>query len=197
MSVSNTSLPPKRQSSRRGLVLFAVLAGAGVGALAFMMSRSKAAPPPVPVALQEPAPVVKNIPPPPPPPPEPEVVEVPAVVPPPEAKLPAKPRAVPCSGECSGSKTAELEIALRGRAGQSRSCYERALSNNSALTGKLVVSVRVTPQGSVCSANVSQDSLGDPGVTRCIVQRFLSGTYPKPQGGCVDVAVPINFVPRQ
>jgi hypothetical protein len=180
-------------------VFVALAAGAVIGAVAFLFVGSKAPPPaPAPVASPVPKPVVRDVPPPPPPPPPEEVA---SETPPPATAEPEKKPAgkpfTPCSGECAGTATPELKSALGARAGQSRSCYERALSTNSALTGKLTIKVRVTPQGSICSANVAQDALGDPGVSRCVVQRFLTGTYPKPTGGCVDVEVPLNFVPRQ
>jgi hypothetical protein len=84
---------------------------------------------------------------------------------------------------------------LGGKGGQARSCYERALTHNSSLTGKLVASVRVGPNGNVCTASASNDTLGDAAVTNCVLSRFRSGKFPKPIGGCVDVNVPLSFVP--
>lgn len=106
-------------------------------------------------------------------------------------------RPSPCDATCGGTATAELQSALRAKAGQARSCYERALSHNSELQGSLAVQVRIGPGGEVCAATLAKDKLGDPTVTGCVVQRFRGGPFPKPSGGCVDVEVPINFVPRQ
>jgi hypothetical protein len=44
---------------------------------------------------------------------------------------------------------------------------------------------------------MAKDTLADPAVTNCVLQRFRSGKFPKPSGGCVDIALPINFVPAQ
>jgi hypothetical protein len=90
-----------------------------------------------------------------------------------------------------------LQSVLRGKAGQARSCYERALTNNSSLSGSVVINVRVGPAGEACSASLGKDTLSDSVVTSCVLQRFRTGPYPKPSGGCVDAEVPINFVPRQ
>jgi hypothetical protein len=206
MSDPQPSLPPGVPKSSSGLPIvigILVLAGAGVG---FWLVRGKgpeAAPPaPAKAAATAPAPVAKDMPPPPPPPP-PEEPEAPAAAVRAPKKSAEAPKPVaedqgPCGGTCSGSATTELNSALRARAGQARSCYERALSTNSALTGKLTIAARITPQGGACRASVEEDTLGDSAVSRCVLQRFQSGTYPKPGGnGCVDVAVPINFVPRQ
>jgi hypothetical protein len=100
-----------------------------------------------------------------------------------------------CTGECEGTATADLRSTLRGKAGQARSCYERALSKNSALAGSLMVGVRIGARGEACSASLVSDTLGDPEVARCILQRFRTGSYPKPAGGCLDAQVPIKLVP--
>ena len=138
-------------------------------------------------------------PPPPPPPPPPEEEEPPAPPEPEEkkAKKPSKPRVDPgCAGECSGQVTAALQRTLRGKAGQARSCYNRALSQNADLSGSMTISVRVGNRGQACRVSVQSDTLGEPSVARCVRQRFRDGTFPKPEGGCVDVAVPINFVAK-
>jgi hypothetical protein len=102
-----------------------------------------------------------------------------------------------CSGTCNGTATGTLQAALRAKGGQARGCYERALRINPTLEGRLLVAARLGPQGQVCSANIAQNSLGDASVASCISQMFRSGKFPAPQGGCVDVQVPLNFVPRK
>jgi outer membrane biosynthesis protein TonB len=101
-----------------------------------------------------------------------------------------------CAGECKGTVPAGLNGALRAKAGAARGCYERALRQNAMLQGKIVVGVRVGPQGQVCSANIVNNSLGDPGVASCTLGMFRSSALPPPNGGCVDVQVPMNFVPK-
>lgn len=196
--------PPVIPKSSVGLPIvigIAVLAGSA----AFWLTRSKPTQAPAAALSAQPASttpalVVKDAPPPPPPPDEPARVAAPTAggarsV----AAAPAAPPTDPgpCGGSCKGQDTPELQSALRARAGQARSCYERALSTNSGLTGKLTVAARIGLEGAASCASVQDDTLGDPGVSRCVLQRFQSGTYPKPSGGCVDIAVPINFVPRQ
>jgi len=139
------------------------------------------------------APQLDEPPPPPPPPPPPEESAKP------DDKGPKKvgTGASPCSKVCEGTASAALTSALSGRAGQSRSCYEKALSSNSTLEGTLTVGVKVGPGGVVCGARVVSDGLHDPGVANCVVNRFMTSSFPAPQGGCVEVNVPLRFMPKR
>ena len=102
-----------------------------------------------------------------------------------------------CTGPCNGTVTGNLGSALRAKGGQARGCYERALRLNPTLTGRVMVAVTIGAQGQVCSASVTQNSLGDASVASCITQRFRSGTFPPPKGGCVNTQVPLNFIPKK
>ncbi len=129
--------------------------------------------------------------PPPPPPPPPVVEEVVKPDEKPKAKGGGGPN--PCAKECSGTASGALQSALSGRAAQSRGCYETALRNNATLEGTLVVSVKVGPGGQVCSARTVNDGLHDPGVSNCVINKFAGATLPAPQGGCVEINVPMRF----
>jgi hypothetical protein len=205
---SDPSLPP--EVPLRPLAP-AVLAGVGLlallGGLAWWLSRSEA---PAPRAEAEtpavaPAPASVADPPPPPPPeeekpskrsePGPPPLGLGATIPeraPPAAPVPRDPN---CGDPCTGRETSELLSALGATAARARGCYERALSNDPGLAGKLEIGVRVSRAGTACSASVAKDDLGDVAVTGCVLSRFRSGKYPLPTGGCVDVSVPMNFMP--
>ena len=143
--------------------------------------------------------------PPPPPPQAPMLEEPPPPPPPPEEVVDSGTKTTVikkvgasggCAGECTGKEPAGLRSALAAKAGQARGCYERALRQNATLSGRLAVSVRIGPGGAVCSANVAQNGLGDPGVASCVVAMFRGASFPAPEGGCVDAQVPMNFVPK-
>jgi len=164
-----------------------------MGGLIWWKMKDSDAPKPAepPVASAPPAPTLEAPVPPPPP------VEVPdagqqTVT----KKVSGKWTGGTCGGECDGQATGQLKAALQGKAGASRRCYERALLQNSTLQGKMVLGVRVGSDGRVCSASVTQNGLGDPGLANCVVGIFRSASLPPPQGGCVDTAVPMNFVPK-
>jgi outer membrane biosynthesis protein TonB len=147
------------------------------------------APPPKPSAAA--APVFEE-PPPPPPPPEPE--EEKKDTPTSKKRVASGPN--PCGAACKGDAPAALRAALGAAAGSAKKCYERALLQNSTLQGRMVVAVKVGPSGSPCGASIASDTLGDPSVTNCVLQKFRAGTFPAPVGGCVDVQVPISFMPK-
>jgi hypothetical protein len=148
------------------------------------------APPPV-VATTPP--VLEEPPPPPPPIEEPKDAGAPA-------KQPGKKLVGGgggCSGECKGEAPGNLRATLSAKGAQARGCYERALRQNNMLQGRLKIGLRIGPNGSVCSANVTSNELGDPGVASCVLQMFKSSTFPSPQGGCVDAEVPLKFEPKK
>jgi len=102
-----------------------------------------------------------------------------------------------CDGKCSGSLTPELEQAIQIRGVQTRRCYNSALAVDSQLKGRVTITVRVGPGGNVCSANVTSNDMGSPGVASCAANIFrASQSYPQPHGGCVELGVPLSFVPQ-
>jgi hypothetical protein len=97
-----------------------------------------------------------------------------------------------CGGCGQGVPSGELKSAVASTAGMARGCYNRALQRGGA-EGKMVVSVSVGAAGSGCGAAISSDTVGDPSISQCVVSKFRSRSYPRPQQGCVVVNVPINF----
>lgn len=102
----------------------------------------------------------------------------------------------PCTGKCEGTASAALQSALRGAAGSAKSCYDRALQR-SEVSGSLTVAVQVGANGSVCGANITNDTVGSGEVSNCVLGRFRGRSFPAPDGGCVTVNIPINFTIKQ
>ena len=98
---------------------------------------------------------------------------------------------------CRGKASSDLQTALAFRAKQSHRCYDTALAQDPTLRGKVSISVRVGALGQVCSAGVANNELATPSVAKCVAGYFRGQSFPAPSGGCVDVNIPINFVPRQ
>lgn len=134
----------------------------------------------------------------PPPPPPPPIASTDSSAKPDEAKPGTKKVASTAGGSCgtcTGEPNPGLQGALSAKAGQSRGCYEKALSHNSTLAGRMTVSIKINQQGQVCSAQVKSE-LNDPLVENCVLQSFRAATLPAPKGGCVDAAVPLYFKPK-
>jgi hypothetical protein len=193
--MTSTSPPPRKSGTSKGYVVLTVVMLMSIGAmLLFKLTRRPAPvpppPPPTPIAA------ATATPPPPPPPPPPPVPTASADAAPATRGLKPKRSVAECAGECEGRVTGPLTSALHAKGGQARGCYERALRQNSTLEGKVSVQVRVSSDGQVCGAAVTADTIRDPGVTSCILQLFRSGRFPRPTEGCVDVNVPMSFVPK-
>jgi hypothetical protein len=194
--MAETNPPPPKSGGSGPIIIAALLMLLLIGGLIVWKvsgsSEPTKAPPPV-AANTSATPTLDEPPPPPPPPP----VEQDAGKPEEKAKTKVASGANPCSKACTGTAPGTLTSALAGRAGQSRSCYEKALSSNATLEGTMTVGVKVGPGGQVCSARVVADGLHDPGVSNCVVNRFLGATFPSPEGGCAEVNVPLRFMPKR
>lgn len=190
--MAETTPPPPKSGGSGPIIIAAVLMLLLIGGLIVwkVTGSSETPKPTTPVAVNTTAAPALDEPPPPPPPPAEEDAGKPEEKP---TKTKVASGTNPCSKACEGTATAALQSALSGKAGQSRSCYEKALSSNATLEGTLTVGVKVGPGGQVCSARVVADGLHDPGVSNCVVARFLSSTFPAPQGGCAEVNVPLRF----
>ena len=124
--------------------------------------------------------------------------------PPPEEAVPDSGQATrpmqaadPCNVKsCSGTVTPELENAIAFRAKQARRCYDAALAQDSELHGRVGLRLRVASNGSVCAADVATNDMGTDSVARCAAQTFRTArSLPSPKGNCVDLNVPLSFVP--
>jgi outer membrane biosynthesis protein TonB len=135
------------------------------------------------------------------PPVSPSASEATAASAPPAA--PATPSARPalatptpaCDGKCEGRPTPELANAVMARGGQTRLCYNRALGADRSLRGKVRVRVRVQSDGSVCEARIVASDMPAE-MTACLTQVLGGSAYPPPDGGCIDVEVPLSFEPQ-
>ena len=99
--------------------------------------------------------------------------------------------------KCTGTSSSELEQMLAFRVKQAHRCSDQALAQDPTLKGKISVQVRIGAQGGVCSAGVASNDRGSPNVANCVVNYFRGANFPPPKGGCADINIPINFVPRQ
>jgi hypothetical protein len=183
--------PPPTTSGGGPYIIAVILLVAAIGGLVFWKLKGSSAP--LPVASVAPPSTVTAIMEPPPPPPPIEAVTMPDAGP---TKGPSV-AFNPCAGKCSGSASTALTSALQARAGAARPCYERALRVNSALQGRFVVELRIDSSGLVCSTSVGQDEIHSPEVSSCVQGMFRSARFPSPAGGCLDVKVPMSFVPRE
>jgi len=192
----SSDLPSKTPSSGSGsyvraAVIMLLIAVALVVGKSMMKSEPQAASTAA-VVSERPKAELAPPPPPPPPPEEPSASASASSAPSPKLSKGGS----GCAGECKGEVSSELRTYLSGRAAQGRKCYERALLQNGSLQGRMKVQVRLSAAGQLCNASMAADDLRDPGLSACILQMFRNSVFPTPKGGCVDVAVPMSFVPQ-
>ena len=103
----------------------------------------------------------------------------------------------PCASKtCSGTTTTDLENQVAYRAKTAHRCYDQALANDSDLKGHVALKVRVGSNGTVCAASVVSNDMGTDSVANCVLNTFRAArSFPAPKGNCVEINVPIAFIP--
>ena len=75
-----------------------------------------------------------------------------------------------------------------------RACYNRGLTTNPDIEGKISLAIKVGPTGQVASVTASKTGNIPPDVLECVKARALSATFTPPQGGVAVIQVPVSFV---
>lgn len=102
-----------------------------------------------------------------------------------------------CAAVCGqGEAGAPLLANLSERATFAGGCYDEVVKDGKS-TGKMVVNLVITEEGSVCRAALAEDTTGSADLGRCVMSRLSSGTYPVPAQGCVVINVPLSFRPGE
>lgn len=98
-------------------------------------------------------------------------------------------------GETSGGLDKEV-IAnyIRSKLGEILFCYERKLSANPNLYGKVAVKFTIGPNGEVETQRVGESTLKNSSVEGCMLDKIARWNFPKPDGGTrVVVTYPFLF----
>jgi len=89
-----------------------------------------------------------------------------------------------------------IDAVIKRHMNQIRYCYQRELTKNPNLGGKIVVKFVIAKDGTVSSATTKSSTMGSPAVEQCINGRFLRFQFPQPKGGgIVIVSYPFLFAP--
>ena len=72
-------------------------------------------------------------------------------------------------------------------------CYDRALISNPSLKGKIAVKIVVNVDGKVGSVDLSEDTLNDADVAKCVKGVIGRLRFPKPEGGPATIVYPYSF----
>ncbi|MBM4364873.1 MAG: AgmX/PglI C-terminal domain-containing protein [Deltaproteobacteria bacterium] len=89
-----------------------------------------------------------------------------------------------------------IDAVIKRNMNQIRYCYQRELTKNPALGGKITVKFVIAKDGTVSSAQTKSSTMNSPAVESCINGRFMRFQFPEPKGGgIVIVSYPFIFSP--
>ncbi len=88
-----------------------------------------------------------------------------------------------------------IQRVVRQNHGRFRVCYERGLSANPALEGRVTVRFVIGRTGAVTNVANGGSSLPASDVVNCVVRAFYGLSFPAPEGGLVTVSYPLSFSP--
>ncbi len=75
-----------------------------------------------------------------------------------------------------------------------RSCYNKGLANDPSMAGKIVLAIKIAPNGDVNDVSKVGGSGLSSDVEQCIIKRARGGTFDAPGGGGSTIQVPVTFV---
>jgi len=78
-----------------------------------------------------------------------------------------------------------------------RSCYNKGLANDPSMAGKLVLAIKIAPNGDVTSVTKAGGSGLSSDVESCIIRKAKNATFDAPGGSGSTVQVPVTFVRQQ
>jgi len=88
-----------------------------------------------------------------------------------------------------------IDAVIKRNMNQIRYCYQRELTKNPSLGGKVTVKFVIAKDGTVSKAEIKQ-GMGSAAVESCISGRFMRFKFPEPKGGgIVIVSYPFIFSP--
>ena len=98
-----------------------------------------------------------------------------------------------------GGSTATVPISdadrvVAGLRARFRNCYQTGLNSDPGMSGKVVISARVGPNGEVAGADVAQNTGLSPSVAACIAGVVKRATFSAPGGGGSTLQIPVTFV---
>jgi hypothetical protein len=89
-----------------------------------------------------------------------------------------------------------IDEVIKRHMNQIRYCYQRELTKNPSLGGKIVIKFTIAKDGTVSSADKKTTTMNNAAVESCIAGRFMRMQFPEPKGGgIVIVSYPFIFSP--
>ena len=107
------------------------------------------------------------------------------------------PKVIPGKPIVSGALDREIiRRIIRQHRAEYQYCYEKELNKKRDLNGKIKVKFTIAGSGTVIAAKVTESTMNNSNVERCLVKRIRRWVFPEPKGGgVVIVTYPFIFKP--
>jgi hypothetical protein len=102
-----------------------------------------------------------------------------------DAQLGGSSATVPVSG---------ADRVIAGLRARFRQCYQTGLNSDPSMSGKVVITAKVGPNGEVSDASVSSNTGLSQGVASCISNVVKRAQFDPPGGGGSTLSIPVTFV---
>ncbi|HJN73183.1 MAG TPA: AgmX/PglI C-terminal domain-containing protein [Myxococcota bacterium] len=95
-----------------------------------------------------------------------------------------------------GLDKAQVDKVIKRNLNRFRYCYQRELTKDPTIGGKVSVKFTITREGEVSAAQTKSSSVGNRAVESCLNSTMMKLTFPEPRGGgIVIVSYPFLFAP--
>ncbi len=98
--------------------------------------------------------------------------------------------------QTSGRSEAEIQRTMEANKGALYSIYQRALRQNPAMQGKVVVKITIAASGEVTDCTVISSELGDPDLERKLALRIKRIDFGAKNAEVTSITYPIDFLPN-
>jgi TonB family protein len=75
-----------------------------------------------------------------------------------------------------------------------RACYNQGLQSDPGMSGRVLVSAKISPNGEVASADAAQNSGLSAGVVQCILRKVRNAQFDAPGPNGSTLQIPVTFV---
>jgi protein TonB len=99
------------------------------------------------------------------------------------------------SGPLPSRSSEEIQMVFDRNKGTLNAIYNRALRQNPALAGKVVLKLTIAPSGSVTQCELVSSELGDPELERKLVARVQLFEFGQKSAVATTITYPIDFFP--
>jgi hypothetical protein len=97
-------------------------------------------------------------------------------------------------GSTASVPVSDADRVIAGLRARFRNCYQQGLNTDPSMSGKVLISAKVAPNGEVQSADVAQNTGLSPTVAQCIAKVVKRAQFSAPGGGGSTLQIPVTFV---